>query len=464
LLSAATSLPACAGLHQHSPAVVKKDPVRLKLDNVDDMIFTASVVVSGEKVHPIMDTGSFELVLFEHGCAGCSGDHTYFNRAKAGKDFKEMGIEAQQSYGSGTAYSSAVQSGVSLDSLYSGKQQMFWLAHDVYMDTYLDDSFGGVFGLGPPASALAFAVEELKAAEDWVNDLDKDERGQYQDALDSMRQVVKLDRKEKPWLDSARVNIFSICLLPGTGKSGVLVLNDEAPASRSWVPVHGDFWQLDVAKTSIGDTEASACTAIVDSGTSLIGAPSDFLESVEAMVEDLDAKYGCQDLSQWPRFEVVLKGGQSLTLDPSSYVAEFDMYASDEDEIAQAANEKVMKFMPHLDRASQRLRRSNASSTVCAAAMFSMDFALDDSDGCQFLFGLPIFREYYIMHKIKGTGKSGDMAFAKGDKNCELVDQTDMQAARKSAGPLKVDPKKIRIPSLGLNGRRPHLRTGFGGA
>merc|ERR1719265_2917482 len=129
------------------------------------MTFTTSVSVSGEQVHPIMDTGSFDLVLFEHRCTGCSGDHTYFSRKKAGQDFVDMGVEARQCYGSGTTHSSAVRSGVSVDGLQASRQ-MFWLAHDVLLNLNLGDSYGGIFGLGPPASSLAFAVDDLKAAED----------------------------------------------------------------------------------------------------------------------------------------------------------------------------------------------------------------------------------------------------------------------------------------------------------
>jgi len=431
-------------------------PVRVQLENVDDMAYTAKVWVSREAVHPIMDTGSFELVLFEHGCQGCQADKTFFDRNKAGKDFKPIGFDAEQGYGSGTAISAAVRARVSMNDMQGGGQP-FWLAHDLNMDLPVDDSFAGIFGLGPPASALAFAVEELDAAKQEVGQLSKPQQAQYQKLLHSMQLVVNLEKDQKPWLNHVKITQFSVCLRPGAGSGGVVVLNDEAPGSGNWVEVAGKYWQVDVAEASIGGNTAGNCSAIVDSGTSLIGVPFHFLNMIEDMVNDLSQKFGCQDLSKWPQFNIVLKGGQTLSLDPSSYVAEYDGSSwgdqfSESDVRSRAKMERVMKYMPHLNRF--RPRRSHGetqpSQTFCAPALFNMDIGVDADSSCQFLVGLPVFRSYVISHKMTDNGLGHSMMFTEGGNSCSPWNnsQTMTEERWSFPMPLKVDPRKIRFPSI----------------
>lgn len=140
--------------------------VRHAVENDQDMAFIATLVVSGQEVHPIVDTGSFELVLFEAGCDGCSDTRTYFNPRVADDTFKKLTVEGTENYGSGRTFSKAsvgtLQVRDGLKEHLHGDAQLFWLANQVDLNFEVGSEFGGIFGLGPPASAVDFAVANAK--------------------------------------------------------------------------------------------------------------------------------------------------------------------------------------------------------------------------------------------------------------------------------------------------------------
>jgi len=466
-VSAATvSFSGCFALQQQSlqseigSLDAEGGPVFVALENEADMSFTAKVAVSGQEMHPIMDTGSFELVLFEHGCTGCEADTTFFDTSKADASFTSLGVESEQGYGSGTAVSGAKKGKVGLGPMHT--PQMFWLAHDLMMDVAVDDSFGGIFGLGPPASAQVFAKSELEAATQEISALDKKEQGKYQDTLRSLHKVVELAKLNKPWLQNIGCTMFSICLMHGQGQNGLLILRDQIPESKRWIHVNGDYWQIQVPKVTTGDLSVSSCNAIVDSGTSLIGVPSAFLDKIEMLVAKFSDSHGCEDLSQWPKFNIHLHGGQVLSLDPSSYVAQFednwDSFAEQagHSQSVKATIHKVHSLMPHLVRFRARIPEglSHRASSFCAPAVFAMDMGLGGQDGCQFLLGLPVFRQYYVSHKFGGEGHPVGMMFSKSDGGCKHMNVTDMTATNSVVKPFKVDPRKIRFPT------RSHAKPG----
>lgn len=434
-------------------------PVRTVLTNADDMAFTGAMTVSGQKVHPIMDTGSFELVLFAKDCTGCTDTSKYFDPSSAKSDYEYTDLSATQAYGSGETKSQAVYANVRMSE--SGlsikvKKQVFWLADEVDMDFVVSGDFSGVFGLGPPASALTFALDDATYVR---------EAGADSNVIASLERVVELENQTAPWLLNAECTMFSVCIEPGYGQNGVLVYNDAMPDSSNWIATNGEFWQVALSTVTIGTATYSSgattpCSAIMDSGTSFIGVPSAFLDEVSSQIEALVAEKGCDDLSAWPVFEITL-GDQTLSLSPSSYVANYDFSfkvatssVSQAVEIAAREVDQVTRLMPHLDRfraLSDKKDNSTSGPThgVCAPAMFVMDSSADEGS-CEFLFGLPLFREYYTTHKYNETGHAESMLFSKADDKCMPSSESDLQASHKPTSPLRVDPRKIRFPSMVL--------------
>lgn len=469
LVSAAASIPACAALQKHAPPAAQTGPVRVELENVDDMMFTASVPTSGETVRPIMDTGSFELVLFEKNCRGCSDSSAYFDAGTSGNDYQDGKVEATQAYGSGQTISRAVTASAVMEDEVNNeiqvKNQMFWLAAEVDMEFAVEDTVGGIFGLGPPASALTFAEDNLRYEQERL----KYRHEFFDSTLTGLKKVVQLERGTEPWLLGSRVSMFSLCVMPGFGANGVLVYNDIVPSSNRWVQTNGVFWQVPMMNISIGSLSYNAssdCSAIMDSGTTLIGVPADFLKELTPMIEELIEKLGCDDLSAWPSFLFSL-GNQTMSLHASSYLASYDMYSLQESDEgmpdakrskrARRARRAAKHRMPHLDRFlalhKRRLALAAGSSrtsrtSVCAPALFAMEPDPYSGNGheCQFLFGLPIFREYYTTHKPNSTGHAEAMLFSKADAECFLTSNTDLQARHQPRSPLLVHADKIRFP------------------
>jgi len=454
-------------LQQSSTSAASKPaPLRTTITNVDDLAFTGTLTVSGEDVHPIIDTGSFELVLFAKKCKGCSNTSKYFDYSNATSDYKETDLSATQSYGSGETHSTAVYANVKMtdsNNQVKVKKQVFWLANEVDMDFDVSGDFSGVFGLGPPASALSFAVSDLSYVQDAIASMEGTDTQSAGDLVDTLEQVVALENETYPWLYNADCKTFSVCIMPGFGQNGALILNDVVSSSQNWIPTNGEFWQVPISAVSIGSASFSSdskCSAIIDSGTSLIGVPSDFMDTVSALIEELVNEKGCDDLSGWPTFAFSV-GHHKMSLHPSSYVATYDMSSAEEpksDNLVASHLDAVKLLMPHLERfrAIHDKKRDSASNhAVCAPALFAMDSTDGDSDGCLFLFGIPLFREYYTSFQADKDGQAESMMFSKADKNCVLNgNSSDFQVLHKPRSPLVVDPKKIRFPTRALSRKR----------
>lgn len=406
-----------------------------------------------------MDTGSVELVLFAKDCTGCTDTSKYFDPNTADSDFEVSDLSATQAYGSGETKSKAVYANVRMSERNLSikvKKQVLWLANEVDMDFVVSGDFSGVFGLGPPASALTFALDDAAYVK---------EAGADYDVIENQERVVELENRTAPWLLNAECKMFSVCIKPGYGENGVLVFNDAMPDGSNWIATNGDFWQVAMSTATIGSATYSSsvnipCSAIMDSGTSLIGVPSAFLDDVSAEIETLVAEKGCDDLSSWPVFYITV-GHQTLSLSPSSYVANYDMgFKMTTSSVSRAVDsadrevDQVTRLMPHLDRFRVL---SEEKDRVCAPAMFVMDAPAGEPI-CEFLFGLPVFREYYTTHKYNETGHSASMLFSKADDKCMPVkapvkvisSESDLQTSRKPMSPLLVDPRKIRFPSRAL--------------
>lgn len=102
----------------------------------------------------------------------------------------------------------------------------------------------------------------------------------------------------------------------------------------TWIPVTQDlYWQISIDDFLIGGTTSGwcsqGCQGIVDTGTSLLTMPSqylsDFLEAIGAEEEYGEYFVSCDSVSSLPTFNFVLNGVE-FPLSPSSYILQEDGY------------------------------------------------------------------------------------------------------------------------------------------
>lgn len=442
-----------------------RERVWQKLTNVEDMYYVGAFDVAGVKVKPIMDTGSFELVLFGKDCTGCKDSTGFLDRGHASEHLHITDLKSSQFYGSGATISNASFGSVAVypdendSSLYQYWGQAFWFATEVWMWIPITGSFAGIFGLGPPASAAVWA-QKNQATVSYTASSTPDE-------VKTAGKVVHFEKYNKPWLTNLGIEIFSVCMKPGVGQPGYIILADVALPESEWVAVtKSGFWDVPVSEIRIGNLAVSEdCTALMDTGTSLIGLPEGFYYKVVDLVVKLSAQYGCDDLTNWPPFTFKI-GDKYMKLPPSSYVIKYDpdTYNNDNDDSHAGETSILRRAMPQFEGAHEAfVRRTVDNATVlrnqgeksknqeCAAGVFSFDAIATSSEECSFLFGLPFFRNYYVTHKIDGaTGQAAAMSFSTFDANCTRRGDVEMVASEptSSSVPLVVNPEKLRFPTM----------------
>jgi len=130
---------------------------------------------------------------------------------------------------------------------------------------------------------------------------------------------------DKTLLSMLRVQQYGLCLERGRGAPGVLTFSPNFNPSRFIrVKVVGEIhWGLKLTDMRLGPDDDDPCNpscgAIVDSGTSLIAAPMDAINSLAPTLNLI--KEDCSNIDQLPNLSFKL-GGQTFTLPPELYVVE----------------------------------------------------------------------------------------------------------------------------------------------
>merc|ERR1719198_1417744 len=151
-----------------------------------------------------------------------------------------------------------------------------------------------------------------------------------------------------------------------------------------------------------------SCSAVVDTGTSLIVAPTDMAGKIfDAMREWIEAGGTCDDLSKLPNLEFNLNG-KPFSLPPDLYVGTLE----------GELGEDLRGFMPHLYQEHQHLYES----VGCQPLIMTMD--ADSQFGPLWILGMPFFRKYYTNFKfVTHIGKlsmpvAKTMSFSVADSKC----------------------------------------------
>lgn len=472
------------------------------LENLGDAQYTGIIKVGGQELNAVIDTGSFELVVFGVNCTSCGSVGNLYNGLKS-KSFNKGWFPMEQTYGSGTTYSLDATDVVSVGDKLSVKKQLFWNVYDADMAILSKDTFAAILGVGPPGSGLKFAKADKESVHKELEDYKK--RGET--ITPKMWKVVKhyddaVDHEEAAttFVDNLGVGDMSACMGRQSGSKGYHIWNDFAkmhsPELFQKLDVVGDiYWSAEMTDVHTGegfvpkgaskDRKNAAepaklacydgrCSAVIDTGTSLIIAPSTVVQRVHEVVDNW-AKAGgtCDDLSKLPDFNFKLNG-KSFLLPPESYIGTY----------MGELREDVKHFFPSLARMEQA--KASQGWSNCQPLILSMD--ADSQFGPLWILGMPFFRKYYTTFSFEknewGSLTAKSMSLSIADDHCKPSKSPEEEADNKwkslgqqrSNDPrpaqLNVDLSKVRLPRLannvmaqirsfsriqGANGTRPYV-------
>lgn len=378
------------------------------LHNRGNARYLLDVVVGGEPLQATVDTVSYDFWVFVRNWSdGRSGAGDFYDPDRS-LAFTPLNVTASQRLGNRTVRGELATDGFDVGPIYI-ERQLLWKA------VAQDPRVSAVFGLGPPEVPVleardSYRVLQAKALRSIRNSAaPKRSNAEVAAALNSSK-TAQLVSKYRPFLASAGVTSFSLCLERASGALGYLILNDAlGPAARLFapVPVVGTTsWTVEMGSVRFSATGSDGsrvaalplgcedgCGALLDSSTALIAAPDSIVSLALSKLQELD--FDCRQVGEMPNLEFQL-GGQLHSLPPSSYVGE----------VTGEPPAWLRALMPHLPKYLKG----------CQLLLMGLGDRRTQF-GPLWVLGMPFFREYYTnFHRSSGYNTSdGD-----GGKNWKI--------------------------------------------
>jgi hypothetical protein len=333
----------------------------------------------GNQALPVIyDTGSFEIIVLSTLCEACRSTGLAMYDNKMSSSFAPSGgVSSEHLFGSGSVVSEQGFEHVHIgqSSQFSAPHMSFWQVVRHQIPVWNEHAhFSGIVGLGHTST-----VPEGYASHG--------EQG-------------------RTMLAAMGVNSFAFCLeRSGAQAPGWLTMG---PTVEAWAQGAGPFQSLPVVGRThwgvkmtsfhvnglgIENPCAYSCGAIVDSGTSLIAAPTSarhIVEKIESMV-----KTDCSNLQQLPVLEIRL-GDVLVELPPKAYVMQVQTTVQ--------ANSTVYG----------RLVRRTEVQNECVAAFMMIDKQSDY--GPVWILGMSFLRYYYTVF----DRASKTIHIAKASPDCQV--------------------------------------------
>lgn len=421
------------------------------LTNYADVQFTGEINVGNQSLSAVLDTGSFELMVFSSVCEGCGVVERLYKHEES-TTYEVGDIIARHTFGSGETWSHEAAEEVAVGP-FKASPQWFWEVVQSEMPVLQDASFQAIVGMGLPGSALRLAErrqdelkEESSAALEAGVEVSAELRRQLMESNRSVeRQMNKIDLAM-----NLGIQRFSVCIGRVSGSPGYWVWNDEDPRARPQVfhrvQVKGNLhWSTTLSDARIGPDAngkvvglgcggEESCGALLDTGTSLLAAPREAIEQVKAALEALDGD--CDRISTLPSFRFNL-GGVELELPPSSYVGRIF------GEIPDA-------FLNILHFEHIGLSYVDGEEVRCQPLFMSIDAATQF--GAMWILGLPFFRKYYtVFDSMPSDDKEGSFVnsvfIAEADSQCYPNDNMFMlKEGSPSEHIMVLNASSIKIP------------------
>jgi hypothetical protein len=281
---------------------------KLRMDNFNNVQYSAPLSVGSQTMPVIYDTGSFEILVLSTMCKTCSRDHDFYDSRKSATFLTAEGVTAEHLFGSGPVL---IEKGYEMvrvgrtESPYVVQKMPFWQVIDHGIAVWNQNAhFSGIVGLGHPSRIPeGFSAEPVS---------------------------------DETLLSKMGVQQFAICLqrsaravAPGWLMMGPSIgsLASESSAFRT-VPVIGKVhWGVQLTKVRLegggptmpvqGDPCIPSCGAIIDSGTSLIAVPPSAVGLTDHLSHMI--RRDCSNLHMLPSLRMNI-GGHDIELPPAAYV------------------------------------------------------------------------------------------------------------------------------------------------
>jgi len=418
---------------------------RQAMTNYNDVQYVSFLEVGQQTLSGILDTGSFELVVFSTSCGTCGQAARYNPDLSA--NYTRGQLATVLSYGSGDTFVQEAWDTVSIGP-YPPRRQSFWEVTSAKMQVLQYSAFQSIIGIGPPETPVLDADELLQAAIDNVSNYTAaglPVPSDLQSAVEDRRKVSAALRTKSTMVDTFGVDMYSVCLGKKPGSDGYLVWSDTAPlvkpeyfqrlrmtGNHTWStsldepkfeydPAAKDR-QFDRGNKYHGRTLGceNGCGALLDTGTSILAMPSSVLAELYKVM--YEPGFNCSNLWELPSIKIQL-GGREVILPPDTYVSEvFDSDAVPGDLQSFVRLRHLGRLRSAKGQASQQLGHSRGSESQRPGA--SCDFAVMESvtssaHGPLWILGVPFFRQYYTTFEVGGhSNERRAVHFARASDAC----------------------------------------------
>lgn len=423
---------------------IRGDPTPQTMINFGDAQYISYLRIGKQILAGMLDTGSFELVVFGADCRTC-GVAAHYNPSLS-STFRSGRLASQQAFGSGSCYSTASADVLQIGS-FSEARQSFWTVQQANMPTLTDAAFEALIGLGPPEAPSSDAWKAVSAVISNITsfyDLAEKAPGWLMTQVDKRLEIADEMSVKTTLLNNLDVSDFSVCFGATARSNGIIVWNDAAFMSQpdifTRVMVSGRHtWSTNLTNPillpgnssgprsanesvglgCIGDT---GCAAILDTGMSLIAAPRPVIDALRQAMLQLEPD--CSNMDVLPDLVFEL-GGMTFSLPPEAYVAAVE--GTIPDHLA-----KLIEF--------------NSSST-CQLLLIE-SFAVSDS-GPLWILGMPFFRKYYTTFHLGATREERSFYIAEAGQDCSAAGPGEAaQETESNRRSLlrRVDLQKVHLP------------------
>eukprot|EP00929_Paragymnodinium_shiwhaense_P058530 TRINITY_DN29308_c0_g1_i2.p1 TRINITY_DN29308_c0_g1~~TRINITY_DN29308_c0_g1_i2.p1 ORF type:complete len:511 (-),score=77.83 TRINITY_DN29308_c0_g1_i2:40-1572(-) len=442
---------------------IRKEVYRQTLQNYgrSDAQYLANITVGGQILDGILDTGSFELMVFSTACETCGNSEAFYSKT-ASSTYLAGSMSEVHVYGSGPLHANEGFEQVRVGPLLA-ENLSFWEVDEARMDVLQYSSFEAIVGIGPPGApqleALEIAKEDRQLANVAKRIVPSKSPSLKRYAQKSAQTAEYVATKNDSLLEQLNVTRFSVCLGQERGSDGYFVWNEPKtqpePAGVSSMSVDANFsWGVKMPSAKLAGGSLSeevslgcegGCAALLDSGTSLLLMPKTAAEAIKKSIEDLQPN--CSDLddaaSLLPHLEFQL-GEHSLTLPPQAYLGK----------------------LIGVDLPRWRELLTGRVPLFCGLELLIMvdDVGTTTQFGPMWIMGMPFFREYYTTFDLGEAGHSEpqrSIQVAKNDGDCTspwqqdevaLAVKDDTTSARHATTArefLTVNASQLRLPRRG---------------
>jgi hypothetical protein len=341
-------------------------PYRQPMPNMQNTQYSADFHIGDITMRGIFDTGSFELLVLSEKCEHCS--KTPYDAEKS-PTFQPNGTVVQHVFGSGPCLSMKGYEQVSVGPM-SAEHMTFYEIVQHNIPVFEGASFSAIVGLG-----------------DGPNE------------------------EDKSLLQKFGVSEFSICLERASGAPGWITWGGELTPEQKEkkaiaLPVLGEHhWAVHMTGFGIGPqavTCQDGCGAILDSGTSLIAAPTPALMALSMVLPPIHED--CSNLDSLPDL-VFMLNGHELSLPPEAYVLRLTGTLVE----AQSVWD-ILYFRPKVMKLDQ-----------CMPAFMQIDRTTQF--GPLWILGMPFFRFFHSSFHIDEEDREKRTVFLMGaDEKCQITD------------------------------------------